>query len=384
MGLDAFWLCLRLRNVYMYADVNNLSWLDTDCDDFTFGTLAVCHVAGSIDPWKEKYEKKVNVNFKGDLKEIPEEYALEDPFKISIVDNDFGKVTTFVDGAQGKMAEPGAAVMVKVQPLEGYIAELVYGHGYMVWEEIAARAAAPTMDLINELEVSKLKDNVWAFAMPGADVKLSVAYRKLMTHADISFGDIDDMEYTGKTLTPEVTVYDGDDELVEGVDYTVEYTQTVAAGDAVITVRGIGDYAGETTTSFVITAKSGSGLTVEVADAEAGEVPAILVKDENRTLAEGYDYDITFQDAEGKAVTKEEMVPGGSYKAVIDLKANYYGQLTKTFSVSEPEEEPDPSTGIRSIENGKQTNAVYGLSGRRVNSNAKGLVISGGKKLLKK
>ena len=378
LGYDAFWKCLRLRNIYMYADVNSLAWFDTDCDDFTLGTLAVCHVAGDAEPWLEKFDKKVNVNFKADLEEIPEEYANEGAFNISIGNNAHGTVTTYVNGDKSKKAEAGAAVMVTVKPKEGYIAERVYGTGYMRWEDAAARRATKTMDLIHELDIEKLKDNVWSFAMPGADVELGVVYRKLMTNGDITIDPIDDMQYTGETLKPEITVRDGSAVLVEGEDYEVEYTQTYAAGEAFLTVKGIGDYAGETTASFFIEQKSGDGLTVEVADAEAGEVPAITVKDGDMELFAEYDYDITFVDGDGNAVTEEQMAEGGTFKALIELKHNYTGSLSKEITVEAPE-----VTAIHGANKANEANKTYyTLSGRKVSKAVKGVYVRNGKKVV--
>ncbi len=48
--------------------------------------------------------------------------------------------------------------------------------------------------------------------------------------------------YTGNEIRPEVTVTDGDTELVEGKDYTVSYSKNKDVGTAEVTVSGKGDY----------------------------------------------------------------------------------------------------------------------------------------------
>ncbi len=74
----------------------------------------------------------------------------------------------------------------------------------------------------------------------------------------ISFDD-EDKVYTGKQIKPQINyIYmetvDGGmtQDVVEGVDYTVEYKNNVNAGEASITVTGIGQYGGTCTEKFNI------------------------------------------------------------------------------------------------------------------------------------
>lgn len=61
------------------------------------------------------------------------------------------------------------------------------------------------------------------------------------------------VEYDGTVKTPKVTVRDGDTELVEGEDYTVEYANNQNIGTASVTVTGIGNtYTGEKRLEFQI------------------------------------------------------------------------------------------------------------------------------------
>lgn len=76
----------------------------------------------------------------------------------------------------------------------------------------------------------------------------------------ISFKDyIDEFTYTGEAIEPEIeTVWaeSGDDEevpeLIEGVDYTIEYKDNIKPGTASVTVSGIGKYGGSVTEPFTI------------------------------------------------------------------------------------------------------------------------------------
>lgn len=73
--------------------------------------------------------------------------------------------------------------------------------------------------------------------------------------ADMVTVDTTEKESTGAAIEPEVTVKDGDKILVEGTDYTVEYTNNVAPGTATVTVKGIGNYKGLVEKTFTITSK---------------------------------------------------------------------------------------------------------------------------------
>ena len=48
--------------------------------------------------------------------------------------------------------------------------------------------------------------------------------------------------YTGKAITQDIVIWDGDRKLLQDVDYTVTYSNNVMPGQASVTVRGIGNY----------------------------------------------------------------------------------------------------------------------------------------------
>ncbi len=65
---------------------------------------------------------------------------------------------------------------------------------------------------------------------------------------------LDNISYTydGKAKKPSVTVKNGNSVLVKDKDYTVKYSDNTEAGTAVVTISGIGKYAGNIKTSFTI------------------------------------------------------------------------------------------------------------------------------------
>ena len=75
---------------------------------------------------------------------------------------------------------------------------------------------------------------------------------KLKDIADCEISGLATQAYTGKAVTPVVTLkYDGKI-LKKGTDYTVTYANNTKAGTATVTIKGMGDYAGTITKKFLI------------------------------------------------------------------------------------------------------------------------------------
>ena len=77
-----------------------------------------------------------------------------------------------------------------------------------------------------------------AIPINGAGIKLTIAATEF--------------DYTGKAITPEVTVKDGDAALVAGKDYELSYADNTASGTAKAIVKGKGDYKGTAELTFTI------------------------------------------------------------------------------------------------------------------------------------
>lgn len=98
-----------------------------------------------------------------------------------------------------------------------------------------------------------LEDSRVKMLIAGATCSLVVAgFTPVLAMADTSAGSgiancqITVQNYivwTGKALSPKVTVTDGDKTLVAGQDYSVTYTDNVNPGVAKVTVTGLGSYA---------------------------------------------------------------------------------------------------------------------------------------------
>ena len=66
---------------------------------------------------------------------------------------------------------------------------------------------------------------------------------------------VKDQTWTGKALEPPVTVKYDDEKLIKDKDYTVSYENNIKVGTASATIKGIGDYEGETSVGFWIKPK---------------------------------------------------------------------------------------------------------------------------------
>ena len=136
-----------------------------------------------------------------------------------------------------------------------------------------------------------------------------------------------DAAYTGKAITPELTVKRGTKVLEKDTDYTLSYKNNINAGTATVTVTGKGNYTGSVSKTFKITAKSiakasVTGLTSKVYTGKAIK-PAVTVKLSGKTLVKGTDYTVSYKN--NKKVGKATVTIKG--------KGAYTGTITKKFTI---------------------------------------------------
>lgn len=168
---------------------------------------------------------------------------------------------------------------------------------------------------------------------------------KLMSKMNV--GKVPGCPYTGKAITPEVTVKDGKTILTENTHYTVSYSRNVTVGTAYAVVKGIeaAGYSGTKRISFKIT---GTPISKAVVKDAAGEVftgrefiyggtdfkPALhlslqVKKDEGtiteQPLTQGTDYTVSWQ--------KNQNV--GTATVIFTGRGAYTGTLKKTFKIKQ-------------------------------------------------
>ncbi len=146
---------------------------------------------------------------------------------------------------------------------------------------------------------------------------------------------VPDQLYSGKELTPKVTVTVDGFELTEGTDYTVAYANNTNRGQATVTVTGAGSCEGTATATFAI------GNRLNLAQAQVAPIadqlytgsavePKPQVTYNGKTLAEGVDYTLSYS-SNTQATTEKSPA-----KVTISGKAgtSYAGSsITATFNI---------------------------------------------------
>lgn len=180
--------------------------------------------------------------------------------------------------------------------------------------------------------------------------------------ADCQVTPIPGQKWTGREITPEVTVKNGSVLLVKGTDYTVEYSGNIDVTDkAEVKITGQGNYTGSTTVYFSISRSvvSISTATVSAIPAQTyamgAEIkPAVNVVYDGMELAEGKDYTVSY----------ENNINAGTAEVVITGSGYYSGSKTVSF-VIEPLDVSDGKAILESdtfVYNGKaQTPVVAGI-----------------------
>ncbi|MDY4574108.1 MAG: leucine-rich repeat protein, partial [Intestinibacter sp.] len=128
--------------------------------------------------------------------------------------------------------------------------------------------------------------------------------------------------YTGKAFSPRVTIQG----LKEGVDYRVWYSNNVNVGNAVVTIKGIGNYIGTVTKTFVIyrkmsTLEANLEYTKCIYDGKE-KTPKVTIEG----LTEGKDYTVSYSN---------NVNIGMATVTIKGIDPYYTGTITKTFTITE-------------------------------------------------
>ena len=150
--------------------------------------------------------------------------------------------------------------------------------------------------------------------------------------------NIGEQEFTGRTITPTVTVKDGTVVLTDA-DYSVAYANNIDAGTANVTITGKGNYTGSTSVKFTIAQAAApvvvddSGATVTAPDTTKENVAEKL----NEAGKTKYN-----KDSKGEVTTDEEIILGNVKKAMgvtgtnstmITAQVTTSGSATKAMTV---------------------------------------------------
>jgi len=70
--------------------------------------------------------------------------------------------------------------------------------------------------------------------------------------ANLNYSEVESQIYNGTEIKPTIIITDGEYQLKENIDYTIEYNNNLNAGTAEITITGINNYKGNNKINFVI------------------------------------------------------------------------------------------------------------------------------------
>ena len=152
---------------------------------------------------------------------------------------------------------------------------------------------------------------------------------KSLDSADIQVAAIDNQDYTGSNVVPDVTVTYGTTVLKKGVDYQCEAgTNTVKPGTATVVIKGIGNYGGQVTKDFKIIGNLESNGRIETIAPQAytGTTvkPAATVTFGGSKLIQGTDYNIDWNNN----------IEVGTATVTITGTGVYKGTITGTFNIA--------------------------------------------------
>lgn len=135
-------------------------------------------------------------------------------------------------------------------------------------------------------------------------------------------------QYEGQPVTPSPVVKFDSKTLVNGVDYTVSYSNNNSVGIGKVVITGKGNYEGEYEAPFTILgadiSKAAATLSTDMYNYTGGAVtPSVSVSYLGAPLSEGVDYTVSY----------ENNINPGAAAAVITGMGKYSGTLSKTYYI---------------------------------------------------
>lgn len=149
--------------------------------------------------------------------------------------------------------------------------------------------------------------------------------------SSVQCSTIDNKIYTGKLITPEVVLMDGEQILTKNVDYKLTYKDNIDVGIGKLIITGMGDYTGEVEKSFTIIKKDINHTYVDDIPNQkyiGNEIkPIVNITNDTTKLQEGVDYTIEYKNNTNI----------GTGQAIITGINNFEGTMIKTFNIVEDE-----------------------------------------------
>ena len=197
-------------------------------------------------------------------------------------------------------------------------------------------AALAAMMTISTLSLSALADELDTAAMPEVSIEQNEqpVIDAVVNDAEVTLSEKNDTVtlFTGGAITPDVVLYSNGTRLVQGTDYTLDYSDNVNVGQATITVTFIGNYTGTRTLHFNIVARALGQNDIVISDISSDPYtytgsavtpkPTVSTSEGTR-LYENTDYTLAYEDN----------VDVGEATITITFIGNYSGEAETIFTI---------------------------------------------------
>ena len=144
---------------------------------------------------------------------------------------------------------------------------------------------------------------------------------------NMTAGAIPAQTYTGSEIAPSVTLNDGSKALTAGTDYTLSYSDNIAAGTATVTITGTGNYTGTKEITFEIKPRSISAASASKLGPQQysnfAYTPNVTLTYNGTKLVVNKDYTVTYSDN----------INAGTATVTVTGKGNFTGTKIMEFTI---------------------------------------------------
>ena len=243
-------------------------------------------------------------------------------YDLSVGENAQGTVKFYVGETEVTKAAEGATVTVVITPNTGWVVNQTSGQWYAAIGSAKAPRRAAGIGLLQDIDLGDGSTDqttgavTYSFTMERANAVISAAYKKLLTHADISI-TAPNQVFNGQDLQPVVTVKDGSTTLVKNKDYTLNIPECINVGEYAVVVTGKGFYTGMTSVTYKVTGRPINTLMISevkpLTYTGKQHRPLVTVSFGETTLVKDQDYYLGYTNNINAGTAKMSIMGLGNY-----------------------------------------------------------------------
>lgn len=308
--------------VYLYSYAYNTAEAQAEAD-FVISTLA------GIDP---AYKQNMV---------LPVAYDLEDKKIINEGGCDKAIITNMALTFCNSLKSAGYDTMVYANDnwFKNYIdINQLNANGIKIWYAYWTNTESSNVQYVKDTSIPCY---MWQYqsgsnnSVNGLDQNILFINDMALMNVSLSFTSV---TYDGYEKFPIASVYYGNQQLVNGVDYTVSYVNNLNAGTASVIVSGIGAYSGTVAKNFTINpiALDSSNANVRLSKSKfkydgTQKKPTVAVYDTNGNRLSSDNYTLKYSGNANPGKKKVTITLTGNYSGTI---VEYYNVIPKTQTIS--------------------------------------------------